>query len=55
MTQGADVPVPDCKKFQGIYSPLFMVLKKNGSWRPVIDLTYLIRKEKSKMETRFTI
>lgn len=26
---------------QGMYSPLFLVLKKNYSWHPVIDLMYL--------------
>lgn len=41
-----------------MYSPLFLVQKKNGTWRPVIDLTHLnrfIRKEKFKMESLLTI
>lgn len=54
VAQGVAMPVPDSELGQGIYSPLFMVQKKNGSWRPVIDLTHLTHrfiKERFKMET----
>lgn len=57
-TQGAVVLIPKDEWFQGIYSPLFLVQKKSGSWRPVIDLTYLnkfIEHGKFKMETQSTI
>ena len=52
VAQGAAFPVPADERFQWVYSPLFMVLKKNGSWRPVIDLTHLnyFIKKKFKME-----
>lgn len=58
VAQGAVISVPEAERFQGVYSPLFLVQKKNGSWRPVIDLTYLnrfIKAEKFKMETLATI
>lgn len=32
---------PDGERGKGMYSPLFMVQKKNGTWRPVIDLAHL--------------
>lgn len=58
VAQGTATPVPTDKRFQGVYTPLFIVLKKNDSLRPVIDLTHLnsfIKKEKFKMETLLTI
>lgn len=52
--QGVIVPVPTSERFQGFYSNLFMVPKKNGSVRPVLDLKLLnrhVRVRKFKMES----
>lgn len=57
LEQVAAIPVPDGQRGMGVYSPLFMVQKKNRAWRPVIDLTHLnrfIRKERFRMETLST-
>lgn len=58
LAQGAVIPVPVSQQGMGMYSPLFLVQKKSGAWRPVIDLTHLnrfIKKERFKMETLSTI
>lgn len=54
LDQGAVVPVPQVERFTGVYSPLFLVRKKTGGFRPVVDLKRLnvfIRKEHFKMES----
>uniref|UniRef100_A0A6I8RCF9 Tyr recombinase domain-containing protein n=1 Tax=Xenopus tropicalis TaxID=8364 RepID=A0A6I8RCF9_XENTR len=48
------VPVPPYDKFRGFYSNLFIVPKKDGSFRPVLDLKHLnvfIRSSRFKMES----
>lgn len=52
--QGAAVPVPLAEHFAGFYSTLFLVPKRTGGWRPVIDLKRLnrhIHPESFKMES----
>lgn len=41
--QGVIVPVPQAERFQGFYSNLFTVPKKDGSLRPILDLKLLNR------------
>lgn len=55
--QGAAAPVP-LEQFTGFSSTLFLVEKKTGSWRPMIDLKKLnqyIHLESFKMESLQTI
>lgn len=52
LEQGVVIPVPSPERFQGMYSLLFLVKKRSGSWRPVINLMHLnrfIAKEKFKI------
>lgn len=56
--QQAVVPVPDLEKHLGFYSPVFLVPKKSGGWKPVLDLKRLnryIRVEHFKMESLNTV
>ena len=56
LEKGAVVPVPSDSL--GFRSRLFLVRKRNGDWRPVINLRPLnlfLRKEKFKMETQRSI
>ncbi|XP_041433304.1 uncharacterized protein LOC121398305 [Xenopus laevis] len=51
---GVITPVPPSETFCGFYSNLFLVPKKDGSFRPVLDLKFLnkhIRSVRFKMET----
>lgn len=41
LAHGAIKPVLHSERFQGVYSPLFLVEKKSEQVRPVIDLTFL--------------
>lgn len=56
--QQAVVPVPESERFLGFYSPVFLVRKRSGGWRPVLDLKRLnkfIRLERFKMESLNTV
>lgn len=51
---GAIEPVPSSDVFKGCYSVLFIVPKKDGSWRAVLDLKWVnkfITKRRFRMET----
>lgn len=43
--------VPTCQRGRGFYSPLFLVKKKTGDLRPVLDLKNLKKKIKIKIKT----
>lgn len=52
------MPVLDSEKHLGFYSPVFLVPKKLGGWRPVLDLKRLnsnIHVEHFKMESLNTV
>ena len=58
LQQKAVLPVPESEIDSGFYSPVFLVPKKTGGWRPVLDLKRLnkyIRLEHFKMESLNTV
>ena len=54
LAQGVVVPVPPAERFQGFYSNLFTVPRKEGKVRPILDLKALnnyVRVQKFRMES----